>query len=143
VRLPRSCRSERRHAEAACLHCGSPQGLGEELRALEVAQTELGLNSVFLSGVLIAEPQEDKDRRGEPVTLLLVAFLVEEQPGEGEEMASCEVEVPDAVAAEAGGELRAGAAVVVTGILNGGGGVWASLLRSGPTPGEPREAPLN
>jgi len=44
-------------------------------------------------------------------------------------VASCEIEVPDAIAAEAGGGLRMGASVLIAGSL--GGGVLATLVRAG------------
>ncbi len=101
-------------------------------------------NSVYLTGVLADDPQRDKGRTGEPVTLLIIAFLAPDPlPSEGGAVASCEIEVPDAVTAEAGGELRVGAPVLITGSLSGGGGVLASSVRAGEAPGEPREAPLN
>jgi hypothetical protein len=55
---------------------------------------------VYLSGVLVADPQRDKGRDGRPVALLLVAFPAPDDSDSAErpETASCEVEVPDHVA---------------------------------------------
>ncbi len=90
------------------------------------------LNAVYLSGVLADDPQSDSDRAGEPVTLLTVAFLAPDPlPSDAPTAASCEVEVPAAIAAEAGGELQLGAPVFITGSLSGGGGVLASSVRAG------------
>jgi hypothetical protein len=89
---------------------------------------------VFLSAVLVADPLKDVGRDGEPVTLLLVAFPAPDTPETREysEAASCEVEVPEHVAEPRRGELRAGVAILITGLLSGGGGVIATEIRLGP-----------
>jgi hypothetical protein len=94
----------------------------------------LDVNRLFLSGVLAADPLGDVGRDGEPVTLLLVAFPAPDTPETREcpEAASCEVEVPEQAAGRKASELRAGATVLVTGQLSGGGGVIATEIHSGP-----------
>src|SRR5262245_54965771 len=92
-------------------------------------------NSVFLGGVLAADPQPDRGRDGRPVLLLLIAFPAPDQldTAAGTEAASCEVEVPQPVA-ERNGRLEAGETVFITGSVSGGGGILASAIRSGPAP---------
>jgi hypothetical protein len=97
-----------------------------------------GVNRLYLSGVLAADPQRDKGRDGEPVALLLVAFPApdDSESTERPETASCEVEVPRQVAEVHSEELRAGRSIFITGQLSGGGGVIATEIRSGPPPEE-------
>jgi single-stranded DNA-binding protein len=96
----------------------------------------LGLNRLYLSGVLAAEPQRDKGRDGEAVMLLLIAFPAPDASDRTQrpETASCEVEVPGWVAEGRGTELRAGEAIFITGQLSGGGGIIATEIHSGPPP---------
>jgi primosomal replication protein N len=91
-------------------------------------------NRLFLSGVLVADPQGDVDRSGAPITLLLVAFPAPDTSASQErpETASCEIEVPAPVAGQCGEKLRAGCSVSVTGQLSGGGGVIATEIHTGP-----------
>jgi len=112
---------------------GDQPGPAVSLRAQD---SRLALNRLFLSGVLAADPLEDRGRDGDPVTLLLIAFPAPDAPDTREraETASCEVEVPLGVAEKHGKELRAGESVFVTGQLSGGGGVIATELHSGPPP---------
>lgn len=107
---------------------GAPQGQG----------SERGLNRLYLSGVLAADPQRDRGRDGEPVALLLVVFPAPDDSGgrERPETASCEVEVPKQVAEVHSEELHAGRSVFITGQLSGGGGVIATEIHSGPPPDE-------
>jgi hypothetical protein len=93
-----------------------------------------GLNRVYLSGVLAADPQPDVGRDGEPVTLLLVAFPAPDAKDTEErtETASCEVEVPERVVGPHPKELRVGGLVLFTGQLTGGGGVIATEIHTGP-----------
>jgi len=113
--------------------CPSPAGAAG---ALQGQDPRLELNRLFLSGVLVADPQEDEGRDGEPVTLLLVAFPAPDSADtqERSETASCEVEVPERVADRHGEQLQAGNAVFITGQLSGGGGVIATELHFGPPP---------
>lgn len=91
------------------------------------------LNRLFLSGVLVADPQEDIGRDGEAVTLLLIAFPAPDSSGPGTlETASCEVEVPTRIFVRYAKELRAGGPIFITGQLNGGGGVIATEIHTGP-----------
>ncbi len=94
----------------------------------------LELNHVLLTGILAADPQPEKSRDGDPVTLLLVAFsALESEDGEdGWIPASCEVEVPHEIAEPHSRDLRAGAAVLIAGRLTGGGGIVAIHLESAP-----------
>jgi hypothetical protein len=96
----------------------------------------LQLNRLFLSGILAADPRRDEARDGRPVTLLLVAFPAPDSSdtAEAPETASCEVEVPEHVDLGRPEELRAGASIFVTAQLNGGGGVLATEVHSGPPP---------
>jgi Single-strand binding protein family len=118
--------------------CGHPLLRAGAAGAPPGQESQRGLNRVYLSGVLAADPQRDKGRDGEPVALLLVAFPAPDDSGATErpETASCEVEVPERVAEVHSEELRAGRPVFVTGQLSGGGGVIAAEIRSGPAPAE-------
>ncbi len=104
--------------------------------ALQGQDPRLVLNRLFLSGVLVADPQSDQGRDGEPVTLLLVAFPAPDARNTEErlEVASCEVEVPEHVAGHQTAGLRAGGSVFITGQLNGGGGVIATEIHAGLAP---------
>lgn len=104
--------------------------------ALRAQDSRLALNLVHLSGVLAADPIEDKGRDGEPVALLLIAFPAPDarETQERVETASCEAEVPAEVSRKHGGLLRAGDSIFLTGQLSGGGGVIATELHSGPPP---------
>ena len=95
------------------------------------------INSLYLSGVLAADPLPDKARGGKPVLLLLVAFPAPDplDTDERAASASCEVEVPQEVIDENGGVLTAGQSIFVTGHLSGGGGVLATEVHSGPAAG--------
>ena len=103
---------------------------------LQAQDSHLALNRLYLSGVLLADPIEDKGRDGNPVALLLIAFPAPDsrESGEGVETASCEIEVPAEVSKKHGGKLGAGELVFLTGQLSGGGGVIATELHSGPAP---------
>ena len=80
------------------------------------------INYLFLGGILAADPLEDVDREGEPVTLLLLAFPAPDASENAGrlETASCEVEVPDHVVQSTGEELRVGAIIFVSGQVAGG-----------------------
>lgn len=95
--------------------------------------SRLAMNCVYLSGVLAADPQADRGRDGNPVVLLLLAFPAPDTPNtvEGVETASCEVEVPAAVARRCAVKLRAGQPILLTGQLTGGGGVMATEVLTG------------
>jgi hypothetical protein len=80
----------------------------------------------------------DKSRDGDPVTVLLVAFdAPDERFRRGS--ACCEVEVPDELADQQRGQLRAGKRLVVLGQLTGAGGLWATTIvtRRSRRPGRP------
>jgi hypothetical protein len=97
-------------------------------------RSQPGLNRLYLTGVLAAEPQRDKGRDGAEVTLLLIAFPAPDMSDgvQRPETASCEVEVPEWVAEGRRSELKAGEAILITGQLSGGGGVIATEIHSGP-----------
>jgi len=114
--------------------CGHPSLQTGATGASPGQESQRGLNRLYLSGVLAADPQRDRGRDGEPVALLLVAFPAPDDSAGAEkpETASCEVEVPERVAEIHSEELRAGRSVFVTGQLSGGGGVIATEVRTGP-----------
>jgi hypothetical protein len=84
-------------------------------------------NVALLSGVIIEDPVQDKSRDGEPVTVLLVAFDAPDEKAR-RATACCEVEVPDDIADQQRGQLRAGRRLVVLGQLTGAGGLWATAI---------------
>jgi hypothetical protein len=96
----------------------------------------LGLNRVFLSGILAGDPQRDRDRNGDPVLLLRVAFAAPDtrDTRPGVEAALQEVEVPEGIAERHRGDLQLGESIFITGHLSGGGGVIATEIHSGPPP---------
>ncbi len=110
--------------------------------ALRGQDPRLALNRLFLSGILVDDPQRDKGRDGGPVTLLLVAFPPPDARGtqERSEAASCEIEVPDQVAERYARQLRAGGSIFITGQLSGGGGVIATEIHSGSPPPDQDES---
>jgi hypothetical protein len=115
--------------------CGHSSWVGAA-SALNGLDPRLALNRLYLSGVLAADPIEDKGRDGDPVALLLIAFPAPDAKDTQEraETASCEIEVPLGVSKGHAKKLRAGEPIFVTGQLSGGGGVIATELHSGPPP---------
>jgi hypothetical protein len=107
-----------------------------DARGRQGPDQRLGLNRAFLSGVLAEDPRRDKDRNGDPVLLLIVAFPAPDtrEGRPGLEPALQEIEVPEEVAGRHRGELRLGESVFVTGPLSGGGGIIATEVHSGPPP---------
>jgi primosomal replication protein N len=85
------------------------------------------VNRAVLSGLLAADPQRDRSREGDPVTILLLSFRAPDQWARPV-LTCCEIEVPDAVADRHRRELRAGRRVWVVGQLTGAGGLWATSL---------------
>jgi Single-strand binding protein family len=118
--------------------CGHPSLQTGAAGAPPGQESRRGLNRVYLSGVLAADPQRDQGRDGRPVALLLVAFPAPDDSGGAErpETASCEVEVPEHVGEVHSEELRAGGSIFIVGQLSGGGGVIATEIHSGPPPDE-------
>jgi hypothetical protein len=94
------------------------------------------LNRVFLSGILADHPQRDRDRNGDPVLLLRVAFPAPDTRDTrlGVEPALEEIEVPEEVSKRHGEQLCVGESIFVTGQLSGGGGILATEIHSGPPP---------
>jgi Single-strand binding protein family len=115
--------------------CGHPS-LDRATGVLQGQEKRLEVNHVVLTGILVDNPQTDKDRNGEPVTLLLVAFAAPDAMDSDDSRlsASCEIEVPRGLIEGNDAELRTGSAVIVSGQLTGGGGVIATYLHSSPPP---------
>jgi hypothetical protein len=95
------------------------------------------MNRVFLSGVLADDPQQGRDRNGEPVLLLKVAFPA---PGTRDtpsdvEVALESVEVPEKVAERHRDELSVGEAIFFAGQLSGGDGLIVTEIYPGLPPG--------
>jgi hypothetical protein len=141
-RLRQACRGDHR-GQADAAPGSIPIGQGPSAAAvapgaLQSQDPRLVLNRLFLSGVLVADPQRDEGRDGEPVTLLLVAFPAPDakETEQRLETASCEVEVPASVAGRYGKKLQAGDSIFITGRLSGGGGVIATEIHSGSSLGE-------
>jgi hypothetical protein len=113
--------------------CGHSPAAGVA-SALQAQDSRLAHNCLYLSGVLAADPIEDRGRDGEPVDLLTIAFPAPDASDTRErvEISSCEVEVPAGVVGSHDDELRTGTPVFITGQLSGGGGVIATELHSGP-----------
>jgi hypothetical protein len=85
------------------------------------------VNAAVLTGVMVDEPQRDRSRDGNPITVLLVSFPApDERASSGS--ALCEVEIPDEIADRQRSQLRLGASVLVVGELMGAGGLWATFL---------------
>lgn len=105
---------------------GAPRGQG--------SQPEL--NRVYLSGILADDPQRDRDRNGDPLLLLRIAFAAPDSRDTrlGVEAVLQEIEVPERVAERHRGKLGIGASIFVTGQMSGGGGVLATEVHSGPPP---------
>jgi hypothetical protein len=90
------------------------------------ADDDLGaMNHVVFTGRIVADPQRDKSREGDPVTVLLVSFIAPDGTG------CCEVEVPDELAEPHRRNLCTGVAVLVSGAMTGAGGVWATTISVG------------
>ena len=98
--------------------------------AIAQAEDDLGvMNHVVLTGLITADPQRDKSREGEPVTVLLVAFVAPDEKSGG--TACCEVEILDELADCHRPKLRAGAPILISGEIMGAGGLWATMLAVG------------
>lgn len=94
------------------------------------AEDDLGaMNHVVLTGLITADPQRDRSRDGEPITVLLVSFVAPDEKSGG--TACCEVEVPDELADPRRKHLRAGAAILISGKMTGAGGLWATMISVG------------
>ncbi len=115
----------------------APPNLDETMhsaRSAAIAQAEddLVMNHVVLTGLIAADPQRDKSRQGEPVTVLLVSFPAPDEESGG--TACCEVEVPDELADRHRKDLRAGAPILISGAMTGASGIWAKMLAVGEAP---------
>jgi hypothetical protein len=116
-----------------------------------------GLNHSILTGKLMDSPQLSKSPAGDPITLLQVKFPVAdpEHPQRLWAWASCEVEVPDALADRHGiRELQGGASILVAGQLSERwvvadgrkakrGAIVAALVHPGPPSTQPHEMPMS
>lgn len=88
------------------------------------------INHVVLSGLIAADPQRDKSRDGDPITVLLISFpAADERSRRGS--ACCEVEILDEIADRHRESLYAGAPILVSGEVTGAGGIWAKLIGVG------------
>ena len=147
-RLRQSCRKEHRvSADAASAGARAWQGSSGAADALRghppltgaagVRQgqddPEPDVNHVYLSGVLANDPQRDRDRSGDPVLLLMVAFRAPDtrDAQQGAEGALTEIEVSETIAESHLDDLRLGRAILITGRLSGGGGVTATAIYTG------------
>lgn len=79
------------------------------------------VNRAVLSGVMVNEPQRDRSRDGDQITVLLISFAA---PDERVCSGSALCEIADRHRKQ----LRLGATVFVVGELMGAGGLWASFL---------------
>lgn len=136
VSFPAGTRVERQGPGAAT----SPRQCGRspsEVASARPGRNNLGLevNRVVLSGLIVEDPQRDKSRDGDPVTVLLVSFAAPDEKVHWG-WACCEIEVPDGVAEPQRTKLRVGAPILVSGEMTGVGGVWADLIvtEEGETP---------
>jgi hypothetical protein len=113
------------------------------LRGDFVGDLDLDINYAVLTGVLVAEPERDKSRAGDPITVVLMCFAAPDGHVESG-AACCEVEIPDALADRHRRHLRAGRRLLVSGTLTGAGGLWAKSIDMGhrrlekETPGDSR-----
>jgi len=134
-RLRQACRRDPADAASADVRGGQRSSAGAgapcghpSLSGATGARQGRELNRLFLSGVLADHPQPDRDRNGDPVTFLLIAFPAPDSSDTREriETASCEIEVPEPVTEHHGTKkLRTGASIFITGQLSGGGGILA------------------
>jgi hypothetical protein len=93
---------------------------------IDQADDDLGaMNHVVFTGRIVTDPQRNKSREGEPITVLLVSFIAPDGTG------CCEVEVPDELAEPYRRNLCPGVAVLVSGAMTGAGGVWATTISVG------------
>lgn len=97
--------------------------------ALAQAEDSLEMNHVVLSGLIAADPLRDQSRDGEPITVLLVAFIAPDEKADG--TACCEVEVLDEIADCHRSKLSPGAAILISGAMTGAGGLWAREIAVG------------
>lgn len=98
LRLRQACRGDRRATSSLPGHLDPGRDV----------------NRVLLGGVMVADPQRDTSREGDPVTVLLLSFRAPDDRAHGGS-ACCEVEVPDELAEPHRKDLRAGAPILVSG----------------------------
>lgn len=99
--------------------------------AMAQTEDEFVMNHVVLTGQIAVDPQRDRSRDGEPVTILLVAFIAPDEKADG--TAVCEVEVLDKIADSHRPKLRIGAPVLISGEMTGAGALWAKVIAVGET----------
>lgn len=116
--------------------CGRPARGGSDDALLDSLGPDEGINRAVLSGLITAEPQRDKSRDGDPITVLLVSFKAPDQRSH-HASACCEIEVPDELADPHRRRLRTGMRVAVIGELTGAGGLWASHIITARPPALP------
>jgi hypothetical protein len=112
----------------ACVEAKASSGASPIVPRLgDLDELEEGVNRAVLSGVMVEEPQRDKSRDGDPITVLLIAFAAPDERARSGS-ACCEVEVLDEIADRYRRQLRLGSTVLVVGELIGAGGLWANFL---------------
>jgi len=118
-----------RRLRQACQPVTGTSTLGDKSSPVEMGLPDPNeeANVALLSGTIAEEPLRDKDRSGDPVTVLLVAFDAPDEKARGT-VAVCDVEVPDEIANIHRKALRAGKRLVVLGRLTGAGGLWATAI---------------
>lgn len=107
-------------------------GRSVETAATQIPQKkeDLEINHVVLTGLIAADPQRDKSRDGDPITVLLVSFpAADERDRQGS--ACCEVEVLNEIADPYRESLHAGSPILVSGEMTGAGGIWAKIIAAG------------
>ncbi len=129
--------------------CGHRAGRRSRQRPRFPDSNPPGLNHAILTGTLADDPRPARNPVGEPITLLRVEFPVAdpERPRVLWTWASCEVEVPDALADRHGiRELEGGAPILAAGqlserwVISGGrsakrAAIVAALVQPGLPPG--------
>lgn len=135
--LLQSCRRGPREpfdAAAAGALAGQGSGASADAPWGHDQEMRLEINRLFLTGILLADPQDGEGPEGEPVSVLLMAFPAPNPDGTAEqiEIATCEVEVSERVIESHVEKLQAGSSVAITGQIRDGGGVIATVLHSGP-----------
>jgi hypothetical protein len=106
--------------------CSSAQNTGTDA-ALKLPDPSEETNLAMVTGTIMEEPIRDRNRNGQPVTVLLVGFKAPDE--EAHDYTAClEVEALDSIAESQRSLLRIGRRLAVIGRLTGAGGLWAIAL---------------